>query len=174
MRRLLYTLLLTYWAACFAWYPKLPDRYPIHFNARGQPDGWSQGPFGWFLLPAIGTMTLLLLLGVGKLARRAPQLWNIPEKKRFLALSAEQRAPIESVLDGILEVAALYTLVVIATCQWAIYRSAVSARPGLPLLFHLVLWGGMAVLLMVVLKKNREVKEMIRATSAEASIGRTS
>ena len=174
MRRLLYTLLLTYWAACFAWYPKLPDRYPIHFNARGQPDGWSQGPFGWFLLPAIGTMTLLLLLGVGKLARRAPQLWNIPEKKRFLALSAEQRAPIVSVLDGILEVAALYTLVVIATCQWAIYRSAVSALPGLPLLFHLVLWGGLAVLLMVVLKKNREVKEMIRATSAEASIGRTS
>lgn len=174
MRRLLFILLLTYWAACFVWYPTLPDRYPIHFNARGQPDGWSEGPFGWFLLPAIGTATLLLLLGMGKLARRAPQLWNIPEKKRFLALSAEKRAPIVAVLDGILEVAALYTLVVIATCQWAIYRSAVSARAGLPLLFHLVLWGGMALLLLVVLKKNREVREMIRAASVEASLGRTS
>ena len=167
MRALLYTLLLTYWAACFMWYRKLPDRYPIHFNLRGQPDGWSEGASGWFLLPIVATATLLLLMLVGKWARRAPQLWNIPDKKRFLALSPAQRAPIMEVLDRILDLAGIYTLVVIIACQWAIYRSALSARPELPLLFHVVVWGGLIALLLFVLKTNREVRSMILAADVE-------
>ena len=166
MRGVLYTALLTYWAACFVWFPKLPDRYPIHFDVRGQPDGWSEGAFGWFLLPVIATVTVILLILVGKLARRAPQLWNIPEKQRFLALSAAERRPIVEVLEGILDLAGLYALVVIVMCQWAIYQSALSARPALPLLFHVVVWGGMIALLAFVLSKNRQIKRMIRAADA--------
>jgi hypothetical protein len=49
----------------------------------------------------------------------------------------------------------------------------VSARPQLPLLFHVVVWGGLALLLVHVLKKNGEVKGLIRAISAEAANRRT-
>jgi uncharacterized membrane protein len=174
MRRILYSALAAYWAACVVWSQNLPDRYPIHFGASGQPDRWVSGYFEWFLLPVIATATVLLMFGVGRLANRAPQLWNIPEKKRFLALSAERRAPILSELSRVLDMAALYTVLVFVVCQWSVYRAATTEQQNLPLLFHLVVWGGMVILLIYLLRLNTRIKEKILATDAETLTGRTS
>ena len=92
MRAAVFPALAVYWLACSVYVRRLPDRYPIHFNMRGEPDGWASGTFEWFLLPLIATFTVLLILTIGRLARSSPQLWNVPEKKRFLALTPEQQS----------------------------------------------------------------------------------
>lgn len=166
MRRFAYALLAAYWTMCVVLYPRLPARLPIHFNFRGEPDSWTNNASAfWFLLPVIATVTLMLIWGVGELAARSPQLWNVPEKQRFLALSDAQRAPIVRRLLGIMDVAALYTLSLIIVVQVGMYNSALStgARLGWP--FHLVLWGGLAVLLLYALRLHGQVRKMIRDAS---------
>ena len=86
-----------WWRAAW-WYPRLPDRIPIHFNMAGTPDGWAAKSVAtWFLLPSLATLLALALLGAGlvmipALARHKPQSINIPSKERFLALDADARA----------------------------------------------------------------------------------
>ncbi len=85
------------WWRAAAWYPRLPDRFPIHFDLAGNPDGWATKSAGaWFLLPALASLltaslAALGLFGIPALARRAPGLINIPAKDRFLTLDAARR-----------------------------------------------------------------------------------
>lgn len=84
------------WWRAVQWYPRLPDRIPVHFDASGTPDRWTQrNPTEWFLLPAVSLGLLGLLLGVGLalpwFARHAPELINVPHKKRFLQLPIKSR-----------------------------------------------------------------------------------
>lgn len=59
-----------------AWhYSSLPDTLPSHFNAKGEPDGFS-GKWIIWLLPVIGT---IMYLGFRKLAR-IPNTYNYPMK----------------------------------------------------------------------------------------------
>ncbi|HET9441402.1 MAG TPA: DUF1648 domain-containing protein [Longimicrobiales bacterium] len=166
MRRFAYALLTAYWAMCLMLYPRLPARMPLHFNWRGEADGWTNNASAvWFMLPVIATLTLLMIWGAGKLAARSPQLWNVPEKQRFLALSEAQRAPIVRHLLGVMDVAALYTLSLIIVVQVSMYRGALSeeARLGWP--FHLVLWGGLLALLLYTIRLQGDVRRMIRDAS---------
>ena len=56
-------------------YPQLPDRIPIHFNLRGEPDDY--GPKSIFLiLPGIA----LALYGLLTMINRKPQHFNYPVK----------------------------------------------------------------------------------------------
>jgi hypothetical protein len=166
MRALIYSILAAYWAGCAIWYPKLPDRYAIHFDAAGRPDGWSDNPIAWFLLPAIMTLTVLLMSAIGRWSAKMPYLWNVPEKKRFLALRPEQREPIMQELVRVLDFAALYTLAVSITVQIGMYQSARAAEARLPFTFHVILWGGLIGLLAYALVTNRSVKAMILQASA--------
>lgn len=58
-----YPLLLLIVAALFAVfaYPRLPERVPVHWNLRGEPDGWSSRETAAFLLPLIGVAFWALL-----------------------------------------------------------------------------------------------------------------
>lgn len=84
------------WWRAMHWYPLLPERFPIHFNIRGDPDGWSTKGAMWFALPIVSLVLLALLAGVtlliDRLARRSPTLVNMPNKELFLRLSEQGRS----------------------------------------------------------------------------------
>ncbi len=85
------------WWRAAVWYPRLPDRYPIHFDMSGTPDGWaSKSVATWFLLPLVSLVMTALMMGLGlgginAMARHTPGLINIPRKDEFLRLSPEER-----------------------------------------------------------------------------------
>jgi len=124
------------WWRAFAWLPSLPERFPIHFNAAGEPDGWSTSRAAWFLLPAIATVLLLALFGasrlVGGLARSSPALMNIPRKDVFLRLSPDGRAaataPAQAYLGVVLGLVQLLFLYILEGTG----RVAVEQAPMLP------------------------------------------
>ena len=73
-------LALVFLAALFVlpllYYNQLPERMPIHFNAAGEPDGYSDKNSIW-LLPAVGLFTFLLFTFVNKMK---PSNFNYPTK----------------------------------------------------------------------------------------------
>jgi len=46
--------LVAAWIMAFRAYPRLPDRFPIHFGFSGRPDSWGRKEWVWFM-PAIST-----------------------------------------------------------------------------------------------------------------------
>lgn len=89
-------LALLWWRAG-GWFPELPERIPMHFDSGGRPDGWAAKSVGsWFLLPALGTLWVLLLLAISRwverLAGSHPKWCNLPRKKLFVALSPAGRS----------------------------------------------------------------------------------
>ena len=80
------------------WYPLLPDRFPIHFNGAGEPDGWSNKGAAWFLGPGLalvlGVFLYLLAKGLPSSASRSPSSVNLPRKDLFLQLSEEGRSTV--------------------------------------------------------------------------------
>jgi uncharacterized membrane protein len=53
------------WVTAVAWWPRLPERVPMHFDLDGTPNRWdSRG--SWWFLPVIGTVIPLLLIGLGR------------------------------------------------------------------------------------------------------------
>lgn len=87
------------WWRALAWWPRLPERIPIHFNASGEPDHWVDRSVGaWFLSPII-MVALCVLLGaiarwIDRLAVHAPGTLNIPRKDLFLRLSPAARCEV--------------------------------------------------------------------------------
>ena len=58
-------LLFALWA-----YPQLPDRVATHFNAAGQPDGYSGPAFAAFFFPLLITAIYVLMLAVPRIDPR--------------------------------------------------------------------------------------------------------
>jgi hypothetical protein len=77
-------------------FPRLPERYPVHFDAAGQPNRWAAGgSLEWFILPGVTVGMNALLVGLALSIRRIPPRWiNLPRKRDFLKLSPELQAPI--------------------------------------------------------------------------------
>lgn len=66
--------LLSMFAGVWMRWDALPDRYPTHFNAQGQPDKWGR-KHGTLVLPAIASGVFLLLTAVSRLN---PRFYNTP------------------------------------------------------------------------------------------------
>lgn len=78
------------------WYPLLPEQFPIHFSGDGRPDRWvNKNWVVWLLLPimafALATTMLYFAKWIPKLAENSPSSVNVPDKKRFVQLSAPAR-----------------------------------------------------------------------------------
>ena len=124
MSTLLILLTAAIWAfAGIAW-PGLPAQVPTHFDASGRPDAWAAPGFGsWFLLPTLATV-MVLFMGLGLprwivgLARRNSSVLNVPQKKRFQALSEAARVRVASTMGvGLQRVA----LLLAALFGWILY-----------------------------------------------------
>jgi uncharacterized membrane protein len=77
----------------YAWYPRLPERIPSHFDFAGHPDRWS-GREGFFALAAVPfVLTLVFYVLARFLPRMArnPRHLNIPHKEEFLKLPEEKQ-----------------------------------------------------------------------------------
>ncbi len=92
------------WLLALVTYFRLPDRFPIHFDLAGRPDGWAErgaeGFLTWLLLPIMASLTSLLMRWAARATRTNPTLWNIPRKREFLALDAARREPIQLLLEA--------------------------------------------------------------------------
>jgi uncharacterized membrane protein len=77
----------------YAWYPKLPERFPSHFNLAGNPDRWS-GKAAFLIIvavPFILTIVFYILIRFMPRLASSPQRLNIPHKEEFLKLPAEKQ-----------------------------------------------------------------------------------
>ncbi len=116
------------WWRGVAWYPSIPDRFPIHFDMAGNPDGWATKSLGaWFLLPVFGTVVSVGLaifagLALPRLARHTPTMINLPHKERFLALDPERR------VQAVSPVACFLVYVAIATTALFVWILETTAR----------------------------------------------
>jgi len=87
------TLLLLTVLFVYAWYAKLPARFPSHFDLAGNPDRWSgKGAFLVIVaVPFILTIVLYVLIRFMPRLASSPQRLNIPHKEEFLKLPAEKQ-----------------------------------------------------------------------------------
>lgn len=141
MRRFCLGLLLLgqsvlWWRAIY-WYPQLPERFPIHFNFAGEPDGWADKSIAmWFMLPGISLVMLAFLGGIsywmGNLVRNAPGIVNVPRKDLFVKMSVEGRmtvvAPTQTFLAWVLALMAfLFVWIVEGSGRVAVHKEATLA-----------------------------------------------
>ena len=162
--RLLNLLLLgALFAGSLMVYPRLPERIPMHFDLSGQPDAWQQRSLvAWLMLPIIATGTALLVELASRMSVQNPQLWNVPDKPRFLALTPEERAPIIHRLQNFMGLVGVAVTGVLTMVQASVYLAAIQPVPRMPIytLVPIVLLVG--ALLVAGLRMNRGIAALIR------------
>lgn len=111
-------LLLANWILAIVAYPSLPDTIPSHFNARGEVDGYSSRAT-LFLLPAVATFSLLILLLVG------------PLKSKFSNLSTTvYSVPLQPMTEArLLKVIAFLTAILFFVIETLIIQTAKTGQP---------------------------------------------
>jgi uncharacterized membrane protein len=77
----------------YARFPKLPARFPSHFDLTGIPNRWSgRGAFLVIVaIPFILTLVFYILIRFMPRLANYPQRLNIPHKEEFLKLPAEKQ-----------------------------------------------------------------------------------
>ncbi|HEX6909097.1 MAG TPA: DUF1648 domain-containing protein [Longimicrobium sp.] len=161
--RLLNAVLLLALFAGSAWaYPRLPERIPIHFDLTGQPDGWASRSTGWFLLPVIALALAAFLHAVAAYSANHPETWNVPDKRRFLALDPQARAPITAKLRAFVAWVGVVVTAMMCVIQAAVFRAATGASRGLPPWAMAAIVASVLVMVAGGLRLNRVVGRMIR------------
>ena len=77
----------------YTWYPRLPERFPSHFDLSGNPDAWS-GRGAFLVIVAVPfSLTIVFYILIQFMPRLAssPQRLNIPHKEEFLKLPVEKQ-----------------------------------------------------------------------------------
>jgi uncharacterized membrane protein len=139
-------LLAVLYAGSAAAYPRLPERIPVHFDLAGNADSWaSTSLLSWFMLPLIATAVAGLLLVAGRVSEHRPELWNVPEKPRFLALPPEARAPIVARLRTFMALMAVMTTALMGVIQVEVFLTATGQMRATPWLIA----GALVLMLMV-------------------------
>ena len=157
------------WGLAWHWWPKLPARVPLHFDFAGTPDRYGErGYWSWFFLPtlAVGSALLFGLLIprlVDWLAERDPELINIPDKQRFLALAPEQRRRALRPVLALLQLLGCEVVALFAWIQYGTLQVARGAWSRLPASFVLV---AIAVLLATALSAIPLVRRAVARAAA--------
>lgn len=114
-----------------ATYTNLPEQIPQRFDASGEVTKvMSKSLVTWFLLPAIAGAVQLLLSWMGTWASRKPELFNFPEKERFLKIPPAYRGPVIERLREMVDITGAFTMLVMAYVQVMIWRAALGQSPG--------------------------------------------
>lgn len=168
--RLLNLVLLAALFAGSAWaYPRLPARIPMHFDFAGRPDRWeARSPISWFLLPAIGLVLALMLQVLAAYSGGNPELWNLPEKRKFLALHPAEQAPIIARMQAFTARVGVITTVLFGFIQAGIYAAATGREAWLPLWVSAGIAGMVLVIGVGAVRLNGVVGRMVREAHARA------
>jgi uncharacterized membrane protein len=170
LRRLNAVLLLALFAGSAWAYPRLPGRIPMHFGFSGQPDAWaSRSLVSWFLLPAITAALALGLHAIAASTANHPELWNVPDKRRFLALDAAARAPIVAKLREFVAFVGVVVTALMLVIQAAIYRAATGTAPGLPVWAMAAVGVALLVMIAASVRLNAAVGRMVNDAYAGAA-----
>lgn len=116
-------------AHAVAVYGQLPDRIPTGLDAAGAARGWTdRSPLSWFVLPGLLIALQLLFDLLATLLPTRPQLVNLPNKEKLLALPARWRAPVMQEVVRMMDATGLGVALLFALIQWQMVRAA-QARP---------------------------------------------
>lgn len=169
--RLLNAILLLALFAGSAWaYPRLPARIPIHFGFSGQADAWaSRSFFSWFMLPVIAAALALGLQAIAASAAGHPALWNVPDKRRFLALDADARAPIVAKLREFVAFVSVMVTALLGLIQVAVFRTATGTATRLPAWAMAAVGAALLVMMVAGVRLNAAVGRMVNDAHAGAA-----
>lgn len=83
-------------------YPQLPERVASHFNAAGQPDGWtSKSEFAWQWAAVLGMLSFTFAMTIFITSVAPVRSFNLPNRDYWLAperVTATRRMVIERLL----------------------------------------------------------------------------
>lgn len=108
-----------------ATYANLPEMIPRHFDAAGNPTAMMQrSPWSWAMIPLIALVTQAGIAWTSSVLPKKPHLFNFSDKERFLRIPPAYRGPVIARMREMLDVAGALTVLVFATVQVMIWRSA--------------------------------------------------
>ena len=171
--RLQLALLLLFFAcAAIAW-PHLPARIPTHFDFGGRPNRRVATTWiSWFGLPSLAVAMTLFLFGIDRLLLRSPELWNVPDRERFLKMSPAERAPVEAAVHRFVAWCAVLVTCAFIGAQLAVYRSVeATALPAW--IIHGLVWAPVIVVLILVVRMTRYVRAQITGARSELAPNHT-
>ncbi len=118
-------LVIVAWLLAFWIYDGLPERFPAHFDLKGEPDRWTdKNPFEFFLLPSVSTLIITLIL----ILLRYPEYYNFPQKMEVREWPREYSQPVyEYLKQAVLTIGVLLSLMFIYI-QCMINETAHSTR----------------------------------------------
>jgi uncharacterized membrane protein len=125
LRVLPFGVLTLMFAFAFATWGGLPPEIPTHFGFDGSVnDVTTTSVQVWFGLPflTLGVHLMMLTL-TGSLPRR-PELFNFPDKARFLRLPAAYQGPVITIMQWMLDLTSLLVVLLMATGQVTIWLGA--------------------------------------------------
>lgn len=165
-------LLALFFVGSLTAYDRVPGRFPAHFDLAGNPTRWdARSLVSWMMLPLVAAGITLLLVGLSRWSGRRPDLWNVPDKKRFLALSPEARRPIVHRLERFVEQVNTIGIVILMAVQWAIFHAATSPSPRMPVWIVAVAPAATVVILVAALRMNAAIADEIREAHRAMSGG---
>jgi len=122
-------------------YPLLPDRMAVHFNADGAADGWGPKSHFFMTMETVYAVLLILFGALPLLLRRLPEsLMNLPNKNYWLA--PERKAQTMDRLMGQLLFVGAMALLLMDCVLYLSFTANFSTRPFLQ---PELLWGIIAV-----------------------------
>jgi uncharacterized membrane protein len=166
--RLLNLVLVAALFAGSAWaYPRLPERIPTHFDLAGRPDAWEdRSPASWFMLPVLALALAGGLLLVSRYALRHPETWNLPDKRRFLALDQAAQEPIVQRMERFVAFVSVVVTGLLCAIQTAVFRTATGHAPEAPMWILVAVGTAVVVMFTAAVRLNTAVARMIRDASA--------
>jgi len=118
-----------------SYYSELPDTIPIHFNGRGEPDGWGGKGFLWFL-PVLGLGIYALMTFLNK----SPHTFNYPVQ--ITEENAEWQYTLATRAIRFLKAVICLSFALIT---WFMIKTATDEAQGLPTWLFILLLGGTLV-----------------------------
>ncbi|MEM9835368.1 MAG: DUF1648 domain-containing protein [Bacteroidota bacterium] len=123
------------WVITLVYFPDLPEEIPIHYNNRGEADGYGSR-FTSLILPSLGTLIYFIMPLATKLPKNLNTgNWPNPSNPEQEQLSEELLLSLRTFL-----------LVGITYLNWAGMRTALGQQAGLGEWFTPVFLGGLFVL----------------------------